>query len=394
MGKFPNTVSGLIQWVLHTVELWCGGLRLSVNPDKTEFVAFARKRKRTGFFEPHLFGKTLQSSMSVKYLGVILDSRLSWKEHVDIKVKKAQNSMWASRTACVVTWGLKPRVVHWLCVAFIRQYVTFASLVWWPGCQTAIAKKKVSRVQRFACICITGAMRTTPTNAVEVLIFLPPLDLVVQSEARSAAHRLWRLGCRSYVHPSRGHISILMRLQPDPIFNMGVDVMRPAYSFEPHYRVTMLTRDDWTKATGAPTVVKGLVWFIDGSKMREGTGAGIYGQPVGRRLNLSLGRHATVFQAEIYAILACDNEIQSETGEIREYLLDSLATLKALKAVRTTSPLVHQCQKALKDISIRHAVGIFGSPDILGYEVMKSPMGSRGAHCCDVSWTRAGPGGL
>jgi len=78
--KFPNTVSGLIQWALHTVEVWCGGLGLSVNPDKTGLVAFTRKRKLTGFFEPHLFGKSLQLSRSVKYLGVILDSRLTWKE--------------------------------------------------------------------------------------------------------------------------------------------------------------------------------------------------------------------------------------------------------------------------------------------------------------------------
>jgi hypothetical protein len=75
--KFPNMVSGLIQWVLHTTELWCGGLGLSVNPNKTRLVAFTRKRKLTGFFEPHLFGKTLQCSKSVKYLGVILDSHLT-----------------------------------------------------------------------------------------------------------------------------------------------------------------------------------------------------------------------------------------------------------------------------------------------------------------------------
>ena len=63
-----------------------------------------------------------------------------------------------------------------------------ASLVWWPGCQTASAKRKLRRVQRLACLEITGAMHTTPTNAVEALICLPPLELVVQSEARSAAH--------------------------------------------------------------------------------------------------------------------------------------------------------------------------------------------------------------
>lgn len=78
---------------------------------------------------------------------------------------------------------------------------------------------------------ITGAKRTTPTNAVETLICLPPLELVVQSEVRSAVHRLWSLGSWSYLHPSQGHISTLMRLQQsDPIFNMEVDVMRPVFN--------------------------------------------------------------------------------------------------------------------------------------------------------------------
>ena len=88
--------------------------------------------------------------------------------------------------------------------------------------------------------------------------------------------------------------------------------MRPAYNFQPHYRVTMLKREDWIKATGALPAVKGLVWFTDGSKMKEGTGVGVYGQSVGRRLIFSLGRYATVFQAEIYAILGCAYEIQSQ----------------------------------------------------------------------------------
>jgi len=155
----------------------------------------------------------------------------------------------------------------WLYVAIIRPSVTFASLVRWPGWQTASAKRKLSRVQRLACLGITGDMRTTPTNTVEALVCLPPLDFVVSSEARSAAHRLWSLGCWSYLHPNRGHSSILMRLQQsDPILNMGVDVVRPAYNFEPQYRVTMLTREDWTKTTCAPPAVNWLLWFTDGPR--------------------------------------------------------------------------------------------------------------------------------
>jgi len=124
----------------------------------------------------------------------------------------------------------------------------------------ASAKKKLSKVQRLACLEIMGAMYTTPTNSAEALICLPPLELMVQSEARSAAHRLWRVGSWSYLHPNRGHSSILMRLQQsDPVFNMGVDVMRPTFNFEPKYRVTMLTREEWATGTGTPPAVKGIV---------------------------------------------------------------------------------------------------------------------------------------
>jgi len=116
-----------------------------------------------------------------------------------------------------------------------------------PGCQTASAKRKLSTVQRLACLVITVAMRIIPSNAVEALIWLPPLELVVQSEARSAARRLLSLGLSSYLQPNRGHSIILMRLQQtDPVFNKVFEVMRPAQNFESQYRITMITREDWT----------------------------------------------------------------------------------------------------------------------------------------------------
>jgi hypothetical protein len=52
VGKFLNTVAGLMQWTLHSVEAWCDGHGLSVNSDKTGLVALTRSRKLPGFFEP------------------------------------------------------------------------------------------------------------------------------------------------------------------------------------------------------------------------------------------------------------------------------------------------------------------------------------------------------
>jgi hypothetical protein len=134
--------------------------------------------------------------MTTKYPGVILDAQLTWREHVDAKVRKARNMLWACRRASGERSCLRPRVVCWLYVSIVRPSVTFASLVWWPGCETARAKQQLSTIQRLACLGIMGVMRTTPTTVVEALVGLPPWDLVVQGEARArhTASGVWEVG--------------------------------------------------------------------------------------------------------------------------------------------------------------------------------------------------------
>ena len=86
--------------------------------------------------------------------------------------------------------------------------------------------------------------------------------------------------------------------------------MKLVFNLEPKYRVTMLTREEWTRRPGTPPAVKGLIWFTDGYRTVEGTGAGVYGQSVDRKLSIPLGKHATIFQAEVYVILACVHETE------------------------------------------------------------------------------------
>jgi hypothetical protein len=89
---------------------------------------------------------------------------------------------------------------------------------------------------------------------------------------------------------------------------MGIDIMKPNFNLELKYRVTMLARGEWIRGPGTPIAIKELVWFMDRSRNVEGTGSDVYGQSVDRRLSISLGKQATVFQAEVYAILACVHE--------------------------------------------------------------------------------------
>jgi hypothetical protein len=85
---------------------------------------------------------------------------------------------------------------------------------------------------------------------------------------------------------------------------------------------------------------------MDGPRTVERSGAGVYGQYVNRRLSIPLGKHATVFQAEVYAILACVHEIEAKYRPEKYVSIcsGSQAALKALQAAKTTSLLVRHCQ--------------------------------------------------
>ena len=104
----------------------------------------------------------------------------------------------------------------------------------------------------------------------------------------------------------------------------------------------------------------------------EGTGA-VYGQSVNRRLSIPLSKHATVFQAEVYAILACVHEMKLRISQRNRSSIcsDSQVALKAVQAAKT-SPLVQQCQQALNDTSTRHVVRLYwvhGHAGVRGNEI-------------------------
>ncbi len=56
----------------------------------------------------------------------------------------------------------------------------------------AMARSKLKRLQRAACIMITRVMRTTATKVLETFLDLPTLGMAVASAALMAAYRLLR----------------------------------------------------------------------------------------------------------------------------------------------------------------------------------------------------------
>ncbi|XP_066906210.1 uncharacterized protein [Halyomorpha halys] len=83
------------------------------------------------------------------------------------------------------------------------------------------------------------------------------------------------------------------------------------------------------------------------------TGGGIYIEELGIQLSFPLGKHSTVFQAEVFAILSaalCPEVTSSERTGITIFS-DSLSALHALESPRVTSNLVRECKLALESLA-------------------------------------------
>jgi hypothetical protein len=76
-GKFPYTLSELLQEAFSIVQQWCDGTQLSINPQKMVIVPFIRKRDLRGLKESTLSGHKLQLTTEVRYLTLTLDKGLT-----------------------------------------------------------------------------------------------------------------------------------------------------------------------------------------------------------------------------------------------------------------------------------------------------------------------------
>lgn len=163
---------------------------LGLNPSKTTLVTFSRKRKLERIRPIHLNGITIKQEKEVKYLGLTLDSKLLWKQHAENVVNKATRALMICRNLAGKSWGCKPDILTWMYTMIVRPSITYGAIAWGKRTQLKTAKKSLSKLQRLACVCITGAMRTCPTAAIEIILGLTPLHLVIERIAKEALIRL------------------------------------------------------------------------------------------------------------------------------------------------------------------------------------------------------------
>jgi ribonuclease HI len=217
--------------------------------------------------------------------------------------------------------------------------------------QQKTAQDKLSKIQRLACLCVTGAMSTTPTAALEVLLGLPPLHLVVKREARLATYKNLTGNVKVDAGPTHRALEEEIR-NHESLGVLFVDDMTAEYDFEKKFRTVFPTRQEWTMEQPV-FEPESLVYYTDGSKMDDGVGSGVFGIRPRVQIVGSLDDSATVFQAEVHALELCIRDKISKGYRNRKiYVLsDSKAALMAIGSHEVRSKLVWDCLGVIKVVT-------------------------------------------
>ncbi len=137
-------------------------------------------------------GHVISPQESAKYLGLIVDRRLRWHEHVDAAIAKGTAAVLAVSRLARPTFGLPHRFARQLFVAVVSPKLEYGLPMWYTPvvrCGTSRATgsvgiaRRIGKVQRTAALMITGVFRSTPTVFLDYHAGLLPVELRLNQAA-------------------------------------------------------------------------------------------------------------------------------------------------------------------------------------------------------------------
>ena len=155
----------IIQIATNNLEKWTEtkGMRFSI--EKTVAIKFEKRKKGE---EPQLIlhGSRVQVRESTRYLGLIIDKRLNWKDHVDHLRAKCTSSVDLIKHVSHLSWGADRKTLQRLYTTLLQSKLDY-------GAQVYGASKSIQN----ACLrAITGAFRSSPAVSLCMETGMLPLD--------------------------------------------------------------------------------------------------------------------------------------------------------------------------------------------------------------------------
>ena len=363
-GRDHTRLVDLIQPYLDRIVGWGAQAGLKFNENKTIAVMFTHKlTPRWQYKKIKVNGQEIPYSQEAKYLGIILDSKLTFRKHLSAKLTKAKRLLFAIKGCISKQSGPSLGLTRMAYRVLVIPVLTYGCHIFANRLGTDAIQSELQQLNRLAALSLGSVPRSSPKITLEVLYNLKPLELVMEEIALNTNSRitkdpnrvkLWdgigansRDGHLRYWQSKLEQYKIATPVDRDKITNTKV------------WKNNFLVPSFETTRNNAQDNYNQFVCYTDGSKIKNQTGYGYIIRKYNRTIydgHGNMGPVASVFQAEIKAItMVCKTLHQRKNMDIT-IRTDSQAAITAIKAINITSFTVLECKKWLNKLGDKNRV--------------------------------------
>jgi ribonuclease HI len=167
--RTPDRMQAALDFITDWSETW--GLVFDAAKCKALDVHIRRNVERLHL---SMDGRVIPQVDVIKYLGVWIDCRLSWRKHVETTCNTCLQRLHAIRKLCATHWGMHPAVVSTLVEATVFPRLWYGVTAWGSVVKTQTRLEALDRVLRLSAVITLSLLRTTSTvKAIAVCGWLP-----------------------------------------------------------------------------------------------------------------------------------------------------------------------------------------------------------------------------
>ena len=239
---------------------------------------------------------------------------------------------------------------------------------WAGGLNKKYLVRKLTKVQRLACLMISSAFRDTPTGALEILLNITPIDEFLLAEAVRGSYRitvsgLWHVNPVGSFGKTKSHVHVCNEARRFlPLVQMPADQIKKTKVFERNFECQIMDKKNAIRSESVLNQNTVKV-YTDSLKLDGTLGAGFYAKYPNnspKQAFFHLGIYSTVFQAEVLAISEAAKNLLLEKMHNQSIIVltDSQAAIKALIKCTETSITMLNCIRNLNYLGKQNHVSI------------------------------------
>lgn len=181
-ARTQEAAQDTLNQVMRDVSIWMNNHGLQLALAKTEVIVLTRQRIDTRFMV-NIGTETVSCKGEVKYLGVSLDTKMTFWPHILRVTEKAEKRMTALSMIMANTFGpgqMKKRLL----MSTVNSILLYGAEIWADALKVKKYRKRMIAVQARGAHRIASAYRTVSYEAVLVIAGVIPIDLLANERKR------------------------------------------------------------------------------------------------------------------------------------------------------------------------------------------------------------------